>query len=119
MTHPDYTYDPEANNVTMACESGDIYGEPFGGAIALSLGRAVVASAERAGTISFTLPGASRVQLDLINVAGQRVATLTQGWHEPGRHVVEIPTGQFGSGVYFVRLRAGEVSLTRRLVVVK
>ena len=60
--------------------------------------------------ISYAVPSAVRVLLDIFNTHGQRVAAVDQGLRAPGTHTVSW-TGVDGegrplaSGVYFYRLR--------------
>ena len=75
-------------------------------------------------TIAFTLPHADDVALQVFDLQGRLVRDLERGPRSEGRHTVSWD-GHDGagqrvmSGVYLYRLRAGRVTLTRRLVVVK
>jgi hypothetical protein len=60
--------------------------------------------------------------MDLFNVAGQRVKHVAGGWFEAGDHAVSVGTtggsgATLGVGVYFVRLRVGEVTLGGKVIV--
>jgi len=74
--------------------------------------------------IRFGLVRAVRTTLDVFNVRGWRVVRLVDDVLPAGRHQVTW-TGrdqagrQVASGVYFARLKAGAVTLTRRMVVVR
>ena len=72
----------------------------------------------------FTLPSAAHVTLEVYNVLGQKVATLTDQAYPAGRHIVEwdsrLADGEeLASGVYFARIRAGEFAASKKMVVVK
>ena len=74
--------------------------------------------------IAYALPEESDVLLEVLDVAGRRVATLVDGPVGPGR--AEAPWDlrdssgeQVAAGIYFVRLEAGGESLTNKLVVIK
>lgn len=69
--------------------------------------------------ISYFLPEAGAVQLDVFNIAGQRVETLIQGWQTAGEHKVNWDAEDFISGVYFLRLTTGEESLVRKVTLLK
>lgn len=79
--------------------------------------------------IAYSLPEACDVRLDVFDVLGQRVATLTRGRQAAGRYAVRFPgagqtlAGGYGaalpSGIYFCRLRAGAFVQTRRLALVR
>jgi hypothetical protein len=74
-------------------------------------------------TISFTLPQAGRVELNVFDVMGRRVRSVigrTQGSPLPaGEHRMEFQGGDLPSGIYFVRLAAGEKSVIRKMVLLK
>ncbi len=69
--------------------------------------------------ISFTLAEPSNVRLEVFNVAGQRVATLVNGYNEAGPHSVEFDASALSSGIYFYRLAAGEVTQYRKMILLK
>jgi len=77
-------------------------------------------------TISFALPSAQPVRLELYDVRGHRVRTLLQAVREPGVHDVRW-TGRddaghrVAAGVYFARLRLPETGteLTRKLTLIR
>ncbi len=69
--------------------------------------------------ISYTVPQKSQVTLKVFNLLGMEVATLFSGVQEAGKHEVAFNASNFASGVYFYRLQAGSVSITRKMVFVK
>jgi hypothetical protein len=75
-------------------------------------------------TIRFSLARAGEVQLAVINVLGQKVRTLIDGYYPAGTHSVvwdgTIDGGQVAaSGVYFYRLISGAESRTRAMSLLK
>lgn len=75
-------------------------------------------------TLRYQLPEPTRVTLALYDLLGRRVATLVDDQTvEAGFHAhtwtSDGGTGALSSGTYLLRLRAGDVTQTRRLVVVK
>lgn len=72
------------------------------------------------GTLRFSLPTAAPVTLAVYDLQGRRVAVLLQ--HElqsPGEHAIPIRTEGWHEGEYFVRLEAGGVTRTEKLVLLK
>lgn len=57
-------------------------------------------------TIEFALPNSSRVDIEIFNILGQKVATLFSGNKAVGYHQVEWNASNFGSGVYFYKISA-------------
>ena len=72
-------------------------------------------------TTSFriALPTAGSVTLHVFNVLGQRVATVVDGPMEAGTHVLPFNASGLASGTYVYRLNAGEVMLTKSMVLVR
>jgi len=75
-------------------------------------------------TIRFSLPEAAGVTLTIYNTSGQRVRTLVSGQMGAGQHsVVWNATDDRGarvaSGLYLYTLKAGTVTLQRKLVLMK
>lgn len=75
-------------------------------------------------TIEFVLSERTEVTLSVYNVMGQKVATLVDGNRSPGEHTVgwsgRSDRGQpLASGVYVMRLQAGQWVDTQRLTIVR
>jgi hypothetical protein len=69
-----------------------------------------------ATTISLSLPEAGDVDLEVFDPAGRSVAVLHHGALPAGEHRFEWSGGRTGSGVYFARLRAGQLTGAVRLL---
>jgi len=61
----------------------------------------------------------SHVTLAVFTLLGQRVAMLVDGVEEAGEHSVRFDGTGLGAGAYFCRLRAGEFTAVRRLMLVR
>lgn len=71
-------------------------------------------------TISFRLAKAARVDLEIYNGLGQRVATvLRRRSFSAGDHHVEFDASFLPSGTYYYRLRASSHEATRRMILVR
>ncbi len=70
-------------------------------------------------SISYTLPKQSHVTLELINVAGQKVAVLTDTSQRAGNYSVAVDGAQLTSGLYFARLATDTGVVTQKLTLVK
>lgn len=69
--------------------------------------------------IAYDLPERSEIELTVYDLMGRRVKQLATGSHSAGTHQVHLSASSLPSGVYIVRLRAGEKQKTRRITVVK
>ena len=72
-------------------------------------------------TIEYALPEAADVRLSVYDVLGRRVAVLEDGRRERGFHRVRWDAGNrsLSSGVYFYRLRAGDETKSRQMVLLR
>lgn len=69
--------------------------------------------------ISYTLPEAGAVTLEVFNMQGQRVAVLVNGTQNAGSHTVSFDAGRLASGVYLYRLQSGSFSQVQKMMLVK
>jgi flagellar hook assembly protein FlgD len=74
--------------------------------------------------IGFSLPSASEVKLEVFNIAGQKVATLYDGYCASGYHqVVWKGVNEEGkdlaSGVYFYSLKTADFQTMKKLIFMK
>lgn len=75
-------------------------------------------------SISYDLPVASQVRLDILNVLGQKVRTLVDEFREAGSHSVKWDgRNDYGSttasGIYFYRISAGENQAVKKMMMLK
>jgi hypothetical protein len=70
-------------------------------------------------TISFTIPEAGSVSVDVFNIAGQKVDTITNEFMNAGNHSVIWDASDFSAGVYFYTVKAGNYSKTMKMTLVK
>jgi hypothetical protein len=70
-------------------------------------------------TISFVLPKAGNVRLDIYNILGEKVATLCEGAMTAGQHSIIWDAEKFSSGIYLARLEAGESADKIKMVILK
>ena len=69
--------------------------------------------------IAFDLPTATPVTVSIYNMAGQQVARFDLGVLEAGTHELLWDAGHQPSGLFLCRLRAGPVTLTRMVTLLK
>jgi flagellar hook assembly protein FlgD len=74
--------------------------------------------------ISFKLPKADHVRLDIFDMLGRKVATLANGQYMAGEHRVSwagvSDSGEhLSSGVYFCKLKTDNIDLTHKIMMLK
>ncbi len=128
VTHASLTYDPAANHVTQACESGIIYNtegaeeQPVvAEGTSLSFGLTAVRPLPQSGQalVRFQLAAAGQARLSVFNVAGQLIAVPLDEHRAAGAHAVTVPTRNLPAGIYFYRLEQNEETSTRKLMLIK
>jgi len=70
-------------------------------------------------TLSFAIPVDSEVSLSVYNLQGREVSTLIEGNMDAGYHSVIWNADSYSSGVYFVKMIAGEFINTQKLMLIK
>jgi phosphatidylserine/phosphatidylglycerophosphate/cardiolipin synthase-like enzyme len=69
--------------------------------------------------ITYQSAAAGRLSITVYDVLGRAVAALVNDWVQPGTYSVQWNAGSIPSGVYFYQLRAGSVSITKKLLLQK
>ncbi|RMZ48949.1 T9SS C-terminal target domain-containing protein, partial [Candidatus Marinimicrobia bacterium PRS2] len=70
-------------------------------------------------TLSFALPVTSNVILEVYDINGRLINELIKGIMDAGYHSVVWDANSYGSGVYFVKMVAGEYINTQKLMLIK
>ena len=69
--------------------------------------------------ISFTLPRAGQVKVQVFDMRGRVVATLADESFNSGQHMLVFDGGDLASGVYLVDMRLGDQRSTQRIALIK
>jgi hypothetical protein len=70
-------------------------------------------------SISYDIPIQCMVTLNIYDILGRKVATLVDREIDGGRYRVVWEAENLPSGIYFIRMRAGEFGQTRKMVLLK
>jgi hypothetical protein len=69
--------------------------------------------------IEYAIPKSGQVMLKVYNSLGQEVATIFEGEQKAGKYIATFDGSSLSSGVYFYRLKAENVLLTKKFVLMK
>lgn len=69
--------------------------------------------------IAFDVPKASRVEVSVFNVLGQKVETLVDDYKAAGSYTVAWDASRYSSGVYFYRISSPGFSETKKMTLLK
>ncbi|MBN1291014.1 MAG: T9SS type A sorting domain-containing protein [Candidatus Latescibacteria bacterium] len=70
-------------------------------------------------TINFSAPEAGIVNIDVFNVAGQKVDTIVSDFLSAGNHSVTWNASGLSAGVYFYSVKSGNFSKTMKMTLLK
>jgi hypothetical protein len=70
-------------------------------------------------TITYTLPEAKHVKLTFYDLQGRKVAALIDGIRASGKHELTFDGSRFSSGLYVCRLESGNLTDSKKMVLMK
>ena len=59
------------------------------------------------------------ISLDIVNIRGQKIASLTNKNFQPGYYSVNWDASPYSSGVYFITLMSSDAKLTQKVLLLK
>ena len=69
--------------------------------------------------IKFDIPWSRVTQIDILNIAGNKIETIHTGFLQSGSHEMNWNAESMPSGVYLVSLKSGDQSLTQKVALLK
>ncbi|MDD5087325.1 MAG: T9SS type A sorting domain-containing protein, partial [bacterium] len=69
--------------------------------------------------IRFTLPQPEAVRITLYDILGREAKRIELNPQEAGEHSVPLHASDLASGVYFLRLHAGEQVVMQKILLIK
>lgn len=70
-------------------------------------------------TIKYSVPESGVVKLKVYNILGQEVASLVNKEQIAGEYTVDFDASQLASGIYMYSLTSGDVSITKKMLLLK
>ena len=67
--------------------------------------------------IGYKLPKSSNVSILITDIAGREIVNINEGTQAAGLHSVNVDASNFKKGIYFYTLSAGNVKLTRKMII--
>jgi hypothetical protein len=69
--------------------------------------------------ITFQLSIPSRATIKIINILGQEISTILDGFFSEGSHQVYWNASNLSSGLYFIQLSTGKFSITNKCIIIR
>jgi hypothetical protein len=66
--------------------------------------------------VNYTLANASKVSINVVDVAGKLVYSSTEGTQVAGKHTSTIDASSFNTGVYYVTITTNDSQVTKKLI---
>lgn len=70
-------------------------------------------------SISFTLSEPQDIVLSIYDLLGRKVSVLADGYYDPGIYIITYGAGNLTSGIYFYKLKAGDISEMKSMILLK
>ena len=70
-------------------------------------------------TISFSLPQSTNVNISVYNLIGEKVDEIVNGFLDAGIHRIIFNASNLNSGMYLYKLEAGDITLTKKMILIK
>jgi len=70
-------------------------------------------------SIQFDMPFASKVNLSVFNLKGEKIKELTNNLYEPGQYTLVWDGGKYPSGMYFIKMQTSSYSKTTKVLLLK
>lgn len=68
-------------------------------------------------TIKINVRTATNLAIEVVNMIGQKVLNVDAGYVLPGMNNISLDAGKLTAGIYFYTVRAGEASVTKKMIV--
>lgn len=69
--------------------------------------------------IQFSIKNKSFATLKIYDILGNEVAVLIENFLEAGNHSIDFDASDLPSGIYMYKLQAGEISLIRKMILLR
>ena len=69
--------------------------------------------------ITYAIPTASNVKIEIFNLTGEKIATLVDGFKDKGNYQVSFSANNLPSGMYLYRINAGAFISTKKMILMK
>ena len=70
-------------------------------------------------TIKFSVPKHTQLKINLYNVLGELVKTISEGLYEPGYYQTEFNAQNLPSGIYIYRMESGEPLQSKKMILIR
>ena len=70
-------------------------------------------------TISFSLAANSNIKLSILNIKGEEITVLREGYYQAGSYQAGLDAKEMASGVYFARLISGGQVAVKKMILLK
>ena len=70
-------------------------------------------------TIKYALPISINVKIEVYNILGQNIKTLTDEFQKAGFYSIVFDGSNYASGVYFYKIQAGDFIQKKKMVIIK
>jgi hypothetical protein len=69
--------------------------------------------------INYSVPNQTNVEISVFNILGQKVQTLINSQHSAGNYNIKFSANNFASGVYIYQIKANNILISKKMMLVK
>jgi hypothetical protein len=69
--------------------------------------------------IAFSIPEAEEVTISLYSTLGEKIRDIYKGERDAGNHEIDFHAGDLTSGIYYYKMKTGNYTATKKLVIMK
>jgi len=69
--------------------------------------------------INFSVPKQTQLRINLYNILGELLQTITEGLYEAGYYQTEFNAENLPSGIYIYRMESGESLLSKKMILIR
>ena len=70
-------------------------------------------------SIEYSVPYEDKIVLTIYNILGEEVVRLIDETQPAGNYAITWDAANIASGIYFYKLQSGEISLTKKMLLLK
>lgn len=70
-------------------------------------------------TISYSIPNPGYITLKIYDVLGKEIQTLVTEFQQAGSYSLDFDASEFSSGIYFYQLEAGNLVVTKKMILIR
>ena len=73
----------------------------------------------RNSQLQYTIPQSQKIRLNLYDISGRKINSITDGVIEPGIYTYDLDSSNLIAGIYFLMLEGEQETITEKVLIVR